>query len=152
MIYTSNAILTLISLFTICSMSYAGRTISRNPIILKPQKLEIIDQEPGEITGEQAKIGDTVSVHYTGKLTDGTKFDSSIERGMPLTFTLGKHMVIPGFEKGVEGMHVGGKRTLRIPPEMAYGERGAGGIIPPYSTLVFDITLVSIDHEDGSNE
>ena len=132
-----------------CSMLLCtARTHTQNPLILKPQKLEIKDSESGDLSGPQAKTGDAVAVHYTGSLTDGTKFDSSLDRGEPLKFTLGKHMVIPGFEKGVEGMHIGAKRTLKIPHEMGYGEHGAGGLIPPYSTLIFEIELVSINDDE----
>ena len=94
--------------------------------------------------GPQAKNGDTVSVHYTGTLhTDGTQFDSSAG-GNPITFTLGQGRVIQGWEQGLLGMRVGGKRTLVIPPELGYGAQGFPGAIPPNSTLVFDVELVAI--------
>lgn len=95
-------------------------------------------------TGETADTGETVAVHYTGWLTDGTKFDSSLDRGSPFTFTVGRGGVIRGWDEGVNGMKVGGKRRLIIPPELGYGSEGAGNIIPPDSTLVFDIELVEI--------
>ncbi len=94
--------------------------------------------------GAEAKSGDTVHVHYTGWLTDGTKFDSSVDRGKPFTFPLGEGRVIRGWDEGVAGMKVGGKRKLTIPPEMGYGSRGAGGVIPPNATLVFEVELLDI--------
>jgi len=106
------------------------------------EELQIRDIEKG--TGEEANVGETVVVHYTGWLMDGTKFDSSVDRGTPFSFTLGERRVIPGWEKGVEGMQVGGKRELIIPPEMAYGAQGAGGVIPPNATLKFEIELLDV--------
>jgi FKBP-type peptidyl-prolyl cis-trans isomerase len=97
-----------------------------------------------EGTGKMAKPGDTVKVHYTGWLENGKKFDSSLDRGQPFPFTLGAGKVIPGWEVGVEGMKVGGKRQLRIPADLAYGTRGAANIIPPNATLIFDVELLSI--------
>jgi hypothetical protein len=95
--------------------------------------------------GEGAKNGDTVSVLYTGKLQDGTEFDSSAKHGgEPIDFILGRKMVIPGWEEGVAGMQVGEKRVLTIPPALAYGEAGAGGVIPPNATLTFDVELVGL--------
>jgi FKBP-type peptidyl-prolyl cis-trans isomerase len=95
--------------------------------------------------GALATKGKTVSVHYTGTLTNGTKFDSSLDRGQPIEFMLGAGMVIKGWDQGIEGMKVGGKRKLTIPPELAYGARGTpGGPIPPNATLVFDVELVGV--------
>jgi FKBP-type peptidyl-prolyl cis-trans isomerase len=92
-----------------------------------------------------ASNGKVVSVHYSGKLTDGTKFDSSYERGQPIEFLLGAGKVIKGWDMGLEGMKVGGKRKLTIPAELAYGARGTpGGPIPPNATLVFDVELVGV--------
>lgn len=95
-------------------------------------------------TGPEAKAGDNVSVHYTGTLTDGTKFDSSVDRGQPFSFPLGKGRVIRGWDVGVAGMKVGGKRKLIIPPDEGYGVGGAGGVIPPNATLVFEVELLKI--------
>jgi len=96
-------------------------------------------------TGETAKAGDTVSVHYTGWLVDGTKFDSSVDRGNPFNFPLGAGSVIKGWDEGVSGMKVGGKRKLSIPPELGYGDRGAGSVIGPGETLIFEVELLGIE-------
>ncbi len=94
--------------------------------------------------GAAVKSGDKVKVHYVGTLTDGTEFDSSRPRGTPFEFEVGKGRVIKGWDQGLIGMKVGGKRKLTIPPDLAYGDRGAGGKIPPKSTLVFEIELLEI--------
>ena len=94
--------------------------------------------------GAQAKAGNTVSVHYTGKLSDGTKFDSSYDRGQPIEFPLGEGRVIPGWDEGIALLKLGGKATFIIPPNLAYGSRGAGGVIPPNSTLIFEVELINI--------
>lgn len=105
-------------------------------------KLEKVDQTSG--TGPAAKTGDTVRVHYTGTLLDGKKFDSSLDRNEPFEFTLGRGMVIKGWDEGVVGMKKGGKRKLTIPSDMAYGPAGRPPTIPPNAPLVFDIELVDI--------
>lgn len=94
--------------------------------------------------GTTAKVGDRLSMHYTGTLNDGTKFDSSLDREIPFEFTLGAGDVIAGWDVGVEGMNVGGKRTLVIPYIMAYGEQGIPGVIPPKATLNFEVELLEI--------
>jgi FKBP-type peptidyl-prolyl cis-trans isomerase FkpA len=94
--------------------------------------------------GAEATAGQKVTVHYTGWLTNGTKFDSSKDRGDPFVFSLGRGQVIKGWDQGVQGMKVGGKRKLTIPPEMGYGSRGAGGVIPPNATLVFEVELLGV--------
>jgi peptidylprolyl isomerase len=99
-------------------------------------------------TGPEPQSGQTVIVHYTGWLDDngkpGKKFDSSRDRSAPFTFVLNGHQVIAGWDAGVATMHIGGKRTLIIPPELGYGDRGAGGVIPPGATLIFDIELLGV--------
>jgi len=112
----------------------------------KVTELQIVDQKTG--AGAEAASGKAVIVHYTGWLYDpaapdghGTKFDSSLDRGVPFGFFLGVGKVIKGWDEGIIGMKVGGKRTLVIPPGKAYGERGAGGVIPPNATLLFDVEL-----------
>ena len=100
-------------------------------------------------TGAAAMPGHKVTVNYTGWLDErgkkGRKFDSSLDRHQPFTFTLGAHQVIRGWDEGVAGMKVGGKRTLVIPPDLGYGARGAGGVIPPHATLIFDVELLKVD-------
>ena len=113
------------------------------------KQLEKVDTVTG--SGDEAKAGRVVRVHYTGWLYDagkpdkrGTKFDSSKDSGQPFDFTLGAREVIPGWDEGVAGMKVGGKRILTIPPDMGYGARGAGGVIPPNATLVFEVELLEV--------
>jgi len=107
---------------------------------IQGMKIEVLKQG----SGQEAKNNDTVAVHYTGTLENGTKFDSSLDRGQPFEFTLGIGQVIQGWDKGVLGMKIGEKRKLTIPPEMGYGARGAGGVIPPNATLIFEVELLGI--------
>jgi FKBP-type peptidyl-prolyl cis-trans isomerase FkpA len=101
-------------------------------------------QDLVEGDGAVALAGREVVVHYTGWLTDGSKFDSSVDRGQPFSFSLGRGMVIRGWDEGVSGMQVGGKRKLTIPPPLGYGAQGAGGVIPPNATLVFEVELLEV--------
>jgi FKBP-type peptidyl-prolyl cis-trans isomerase len=114
------------------------------PVPPPPTKLETEDLNPG--SGRAAQTGDTVHVQYTGTLMNGTKFDSSYDHsGEPFKFTLGKGEVIKGWDEGVVGMKIGGKRRLRIPPDLGYGAKGSPPTIPPNAGLVFEVDLVSID-------
>jgi len=112
------------------------------PAITTASGLIIEDLTVGD--GAEACAGQFVSVHYTGWLTDGKKFDSSKDRNDPFEFGLGARQVISGWDEGVQGMKVGGSRKLTIPPELGYGARGAGGVIPPNATLVFEVELLAI--------
>ena len=111
-----------------------------------PSGLQIIDTKVG--AGASPKTGQICVMHYTGWLYEngakGKKFDSSVDRGQPFEFPIGAHRVIAGWDEGVATMKVGGKRTLIIPPQLGYGERGAGGVIPPNATLIFDVELIGI--------
>ena len=115
--------------------SNAGETVTASG-------LKYVDQAVG--TGDVAVAGKTVSVHYTGWLENGKKFDSSVDRGQPFSFPLGAGRVIKGWDEGVQGMKVGGKRKLTIPSDLGYGSRGAGGVIPPNATLTFDVELLGV--------
>ncbi|GFE69636.1 FKBP-type peptidyl-prolyl cis-trans isomerase [Chroococcus sp. FPU101] len=107
-----------------------------------PSGLKYIDQVVGE--GATPKTGQNVTVHYTGTLESGKKFDSSVDRGTPFNFKIGVGQVIKGWDEGVGTMKVGGRRTLIIPSELGYGARGAGGVIPPNATLIFDVELIDV--------
>jgi FKBP-type peptidyl-prolyl cis-trans isomerase len=111
-------------------------------VVTTKSGLKYIDEKEG--TGTEAKAGKSVDVHYTGWLKDGTKFDSSKDRGQPFSFQLGAGMVIKGWDEGVAGMKEGGKRKLIIPPELGYGARGAGGVIPPNAELTFEVELLKV--------
>ena len=145
-------VLVVIALMSLCfllQIAFAGQVYAMESA---PQ-FEKIDRKEGN--GEAADIGNMVKVHYTGWLYDenapekkGRKFDSSYDRKQPFSFMLGAGKVIKGWDQGVRGMKAGGERTLIIPASMAYGERGAGGIIPPNATLIFDVELIGL--EEGS--
>jgi FKBP-type peptidyl-prolyl cis-trans isomerase len=117
--------------------------IENEDTVTTPSGLQYTDLAEGD--GEEAQAGNNVSVHYTGWLTDGTKFDSSVDRNQPFQFPLGAGRVIAGWDEGVCGMKVGGKRKLTIPSDLGYGPTGAGGVIPPNATLVFEVELLEIN-------
>ena len=134
---------TLTCLLALVVAGAGGATETEEPeMITTATGLKYVDVKIGD--GTEAKAGRLVQVHYTGKLADGTVFDSSVARGALFSFRLGEGRVIKGWEEGVSGMKVGGKRTLVIPPHLAYGKRGAGNVIPPDATLTFDIELFSV--------
>ncbi len=124
----------------------ASDDASAQPVATTSSGLKIIDTQVG--TGASPKTGQTCVMHYTGWLYDngkkGKKFDSSVDRGTPFSFKIGTHQVIPGWDEGVATMKVGGKRTLIIPPDLGYGASGAGGVIPPNATLIFDVELLAV--------
>jgi FKBP-type peptidyl-prolyl cis-trans isomerase len=124
------------------SATFGGDKKKEEKVIESKSGLKYIDVKVGD--GAEAKKGDTVSVHYTGTLKDGKKFDSSKDRGQPFEFPLGAGRVIKGWDEGVAGMKVGGTRKLIIPPELGYGARGAGNVIPPNAELHFEVELLKI--------
>ena len=127
------------------ALPLSAEEASANKVVTTESGLEYEILQVG--TGVCARKGDTVKVHYTGWLTNGKKFDSSVDRNEPFKFKLGAKQVIPGWDEGVAGMHVGEKRKLTIPPQLAYGKRGVGhGLIPPNSTLIFEVEL--LDRQD----
>ncbi|MBH0191528.1 MAG: FKBP-type peptidyl-prolyl cis-trans isomerase [Nitrospira sp.] len=126
----------------ISCLGVGGSMAEDNQAVTMPSGLKYIDQVVG--TGDVAVAGKTASVHYTGWLENGKKFDSSVDRGQPFSFPLGAGRVIKGWDEGVQGMKVGGKRKLTIPSELGYGSRGAGGVIPPNATLIFDVELIGV--------
>lgn len=136
----------VISAILIAVPEYAQTNTSPTKVTGKPTStpsgLQYWDIVVG--TGATAVAGKPVKVHYTGWLTDGKKFDSSLDRGQPFEFPLGAGRVIKGWDEGVAGMKVGGKRKLTIPPELGYGSRGAGKVIPPNSTLLFEVELLAV--------
>jgi peptidylprolyl isomerase len=136
-----------VALAVTAAVTPVGRAdAATNEVIEMPNGLKYTDTQTGD--GATATASKKVSVHYTGWLSNdgakGKKFDSSVDRGQPFQFTLGAHQVIAGWDEGVAGMKVGGKRTLIIPPELGYGARGAGGVIPPNATLIFDVELLGV--------
>jgi len=143
--YMNNKILIIVLILIVIGLVYyfgfyQKKNMEEENKITEQLKIEILK----EGSGETAKNNDTVVVHYTGTLEDGTKFDSSLDRGAPFSFTLGLGQVIAGWEQGILGMKVGEKRKLTIAPELAYGEAGAGGLIPPKATLIFEVELLEI--------
>jgi FKBP-type peptidyl-prolyl cis-trans isomerase FkpA len=137
----------VLALALVAAVTPSGRSIAAtNQVVEMPNGLKYTDTKTGD--GATATPGSKVSVHYTGWLYNndkkGAKFDSSVDRGKPFEFKLGAHQVIAGWDEGVAGMRVGGKRTLIIPPELGYGARGAGGVIPPNATLMFDVELLGV--------
>jgi FKBP-type peptidyl-prolyl cis-trans isomerase len=140
-------LLSVAALVTLSAVAFAD-TSAPTPTkgmksVVLPDGLEYIDIRKG--TGAEAKAGKKIKVHYTGWLADSKKkFDSSMDRHEPFEFTLGDHQVIRGWEEGFEGMKVGGRRQLRIPAKLGYGENGAGSTIPPNADLVFDVALIDV--------
>ncbi|MEH2146705.1 FKBP-type peptidyl-prolyl cis-trans isomerase [Nostoc sp.] len=120
----------------------ASNTMSDANAVTTPSGLKYVELKEG--TGATPKPGQTVEVHYVGTLEDGTQFDSSRDRGQPFSFKIGIGQVIKGWDEGVSTIKVGGRRQLIIPPELGYGARGAGGVIPPNATLLFDVELLGV--------
>jgi FKBP-type peptidyl-prolyl cis-trans isomerase len=140
-----------LSRIAICTLSVLLSTLGGGDIraagenaqeVSTPSGLKYVDQVVG--TGDVAVAGKNATVHYTGWLENGKKFDSSVDRGQPFSFPLGAGRVIKGWDEGVQGMKVGGKRKLTIPSDLGYGPRGAGGVIPPNATLIFDVELLGV--------
>jgi len=137
---------TALAVTTLGPIAMTDDAFAQGKPVTTPSGLQMTDTQVG--TGAQPKQGQTAVVHYTGWLYDkgqkGKKFDSSVDRGQPFEFPVGAGRVIKGWDEGVASMKVGGKRTLVIPPQLGYGERGAGGVIPPNATLIFDVELLGV--------
>ena len=137
-------LLSLALLLTACTPAASEEAITTEPMTDQTASAELQINDTVVGTGDEAKKGDTLVVHYTGTLEDGTKFDSSVDRGTPFEFQIGQGYVIQGWEEGMLGMKVGGKRTLTIPSDMAYGDSGIPGAIPGGATLIFEVELLEI--------
>jgi FKBP-type peptidyl-prolyl cis-trans isomerase FkpA len=137
-------ILSIISLSVGCTKGNKAKDAAKTPEVK-----ELLMQEVTVGTGEEAKDGNTVKVNYKGTFMDGKEFDSSYSRNQPFEFKLGTKQVIEGWDIGVRGMKVGGKRVLVVPPAMAYGEKGAGGVIPPNTPLKFEVELLAVAKGDA---
>lgn len=138
------SVLSLVGLtvFTFAEEKKMSSNEAAGQVVTTESGLQYIDLVVG--TGRQAELGDTATVHYTGWLADGRKFDSSVDRKEPFSFRVGAGQVIKGWDEGVGTMKVGGKRKLTIPPQLGYGARGAGNVIPPNATLTFDVELLGL--------
>lgn len=135
--------LTVLTFFVFATVTLAQGEVKKDKVIKTKSGLQYVEQKVGK--GTAAKKGDKVVVHYTGWLkSNGKKFDSSKDRDTPFTFNLGAGQVIKGWDEGVAGIKPGGKRKLIIPPDLGYGARGAGGVIPPNATLIFEVELLEI--------
>jgi len=150
--FVARVLATLAIFYTVAGLAQEPTTDEAAQAALPEEVDELVINDMKTGDGEVVVAGQTAVVHYTGWLYDpaapegkGRKFDSSRDRGTPFKFSVGAGQVIPGWDQGVAGMQVGGERRLLIPPELGYGERGAGGVIPPGATLVFDVELVDVE-------
>lgn len=141
--FATTVALFLFAAATVAHADTSAPSKTKGKPVTTPSGLKYWELKKG--SGAVAKAGDSVQVHYTGWLTEGKKFDSSVDRGSPFVFKLGAGMVIKGWDEGVAGMKVGGKRQLHIPAELGYGARGAGDAIPPNAALIFDVELLGVN-------